>query len=466
MERTAIRADQFRRWPSFKRVIRIAAAMAAAPDHSLPDQHEDWADLKAAYRFLNNPKVTPEGIQRTHRMEVRTTCAGHARILAVQDGSELDYTAHRSVEGLGFVGGGLGRGLLQHSTLAVTTDGSLLGVLHQIWWKRQRTPAGETRRQRQTRQTESGLWSDSIVAVGSLGPRTRVIHVTDRGGDCFETIQTAYEQGAGFLIRAKHNRYVGDGSERLWSFLQRQAVAGLRQVDVTARPAKGKRSAQPARQASLAIRFASVVIPPPRNDPRFTKPLSVWAVYIVEIDPPTGVEPIEWMLLTSETVAHVDQANACVDWYTYRWLIEEWHKVEKTGCRLEASQLKCAVALERLAALTAVVAVRLMQLRDLAQAATNPTESEPKGPRGQPGALQAAVPRNWIRVVSHLAQCRAEALTPRLFWLTLAKRGGFIGRKSDGVPGWQTIWKGWSEIMMLVQGFELHRAIHSDGTYG
>lgn len=440
--------------------------MAAAPDHSLPDRHEDWADLKAAYRFLNNPKVTPEGIQRTHRTKVREACAGHARILAVQDGSELDYTGHRSVEGLGFVGGGLGRGLLQHSTLAVTTDGELLGILHQIWWKRQRTPEGETRRQRQARETESGLWSESIVAVGSLGPTTRVIHVTDRGGDCFDTMQAAYERGTGFLIRAKHNRYVGDGSERLWVLLQRQAVAGLRQVDVPARPAKGKQSAQPARRASLAIRFAPVVIPPPRNDPRFTKPLSVWAVYVAEIDPPAGVEPIEWMLLTSEPVEQFDQAEACINWYTYRWLIEEWHKVEKTGCRLEASQLKNAEALERLAALTAVVAVRLMQLRDLAQAATGPTESEPKESSDQAAELQATVPRNWILVVSHLAHCRAEVLTPRLFWLTLAKRGGFIARKSDGAPGWQTIWKGWSEIMMLVQGFELHRVVHPEESCG
>lgn len=304
------------------------------------------------------------------------------------------------------------------------------------------------------------------MAVGSLGSGTRVIHVTDRGGDCFETMQTAYEQRTGFLVRVKHNRYVGDGNERLWTLLQRQAVAGLRHVDVTARAAKGKQSAQPTRRASLAIRFAPVVIPPPRNDPRFTKPLSFWAVYVSEIDPPADVDPIEWMLLTSETVEHVDQANECVDWYTYRWLIEEWHKVEKTGCRLEASQLKSAEALERLAALTAVVAVRLIQLRDLAQAATGPTGSEPNGPRTQPTDLQAAVPRNWILVVSHLARCRAEDLTPRQFWLTLAKRGGFIGRKSDGPPGWQTIWRGWSEIMTLVQGFELHRTTHSDKTCG
>lgn len=446
--------------------MRVATAMAGAPDHSLPNQHGAWSDLKAAYRFLNNPKVTPEGIQQVHRLKVRAACASHAKILAVQDGSELDYTTHRAVEGLGFVGGGLGQGLLQHSTLAVTTERELLGVLHQIWWKRERTAKGETRRQRQARETESDLWAKSIRAVGSVGSMTRVIHVTDRGGDCFETMQVAYEQGSGFLIRARHDRYVGEGDERLWALLRRQAVAGFREVEVPARPRKGKKPAQPARRASLAVRFAPVVIPPPRNDPRFREPLSIRGVYVCEINPPAEVDPIEWMLLTSEPVEHVDQAHACVDWYTYRWLIEEWHKVEKTGCRLEASQLKSAEALERLAALTAVVAVRLMQLRDLAQEATSVTDSDPNTRSDQAAALRAALPSDWVLVVSHLARCHPDALTPRLFWLTLAKRGGFIARRRDGAPGWQTIWKGWSEVMMLIQGFELHRAIQPEKSYG
>lgn len=457
---------RLRRSPSFKRVVRVAAGMASSPDSSLPDQCESWGDLKAAYRLLNNPKVTPEGIQSTHRQQVRLLCASHPVVLAVEDGSELDYSGHRSVSGLGFVGDGNGRGLLQHSTLAVTTDGQLLGILHQIWWRRTRTPEGETRRQRQARAKESDLWADSIRAIGTIGPTTQLIHVMDRGGDCYETMQAAYAAGQGFLIRAKHDRYVNDSSAHLWAFMEDQPVAGHRMVHISARPPKEKRPAQPARTARLSVRYAPIRFSPPRNDPRFTEPLSAWAVYVVELDPPAGVEPVEWMLLTSEPVENVDQANICVDWYTYRWLIEEWHKAEKTGCRLEASQLKTAEALERLAALTAVVAVRLIQLRELAQAATIPCVPAPESLSSQPAALQTLVPGDWIAVVSHLAKCRPEVMTPRLFWLTLARQGGFIGRKSDGLPGWQTIWKGWAKVQALVQGIEIHRAIIGERTYG
>lgn len=436
----------------------MAQAKAEAPEQSLPQQHRDWKDLKAAYRFFDNPKVTPEAIQSVHRQHVRAACAGHTRVLAIQDASELDYTRHKSVEGLGFVGGGVGRGLLQHSTLAMTTDGHLLGVLHQIWWKRVRTPEGETRRQRQARKTEASLWGDSIRAVGTLGPATRVIHVMDRGGDNFETMQAALETGSGFLIRAKHNRFINHGDERLWPHLQKQPVAGTREIFVPARPARAGRPAQPARVARLEVRYAPVVIPPPTNDPRFREPISAWAVYVVEATPPASVEPISWMLLTSEPIEDVAAANECVDGYTFRWLIEEWHKVEKTGCRLEAAQLQDAEGLKRLAALTAVVAVRLIQLRDLAQETLTPPEANEPASHAGPAALAAFVPAEWIAVVSHLAGCQPDALTPWAFWRAIAREGGFIGRKRDGLPGWQTLWKGWSAVRLLVQGFDIHRA--------
>ena len=288
----------------------------------------------------------------------------------------------------------------------------------------------------------------------------------DRGGDCYATMHAAHAASQGFLIRARHNRYVNDSSERLWGFMGRQPVAGTRTVEIPARPAKGKQPAQPARTGRLAVRYASIEIPPPRNDPGFKEPLSAWAVYVVESNPPDGVEPVEWVLLSSEPVENVEQANTLVDWYTYRWLIEEWHKAEKTGCRLEASQLKTADGLERLAAMTAVVAVRLIQLRELAQATLDPTIAAGESLSNQPRALQNLVPSDWIVVVARLAKCQPDTLTPRLFWLTVARHGGFIGRKSDGLPGWQTIWRGWAKILLIVQGMEIQRAISGPETYG
>jgi hypothetical protein len=184
---------------------------------------------------------------------------------------------------------------------------------------------------------------------------------------------------------------------------------------------------------------------------------------VSEIDAPESVEPIECVLLTSESVHSFEDASRYVDWYGCRWVIEEWHKVEKTGCRLEASQLKNAEAIKCLAALTAVVAVRMLQLRDLARAGKEDSESSPAN---QPSASQAVVPWTWLVVVAHLGKCRPEELTPRVFWQSIARRGGFVGRRSDGAPGWQTIWRGWYDIMTMVEGIEISRGQSGPETYG
>jgi hypothetical protein len=424
--------------------------MADSPDRSLPKQCEDWGDLKAAYRFLNNPKVTPEQIQRTHRRRVRQRCQASPMVLAVQDTTELDFTGHRAVQGLGPIGNGGGQGLLQHSTLAVTPDGDLVGLLHQIWRTRVPVPEGETRRQRLGRRRESDFWPESVRAVRSLESDTRLVHVTDRGGDLFEMMSACGEQeNVGFLIRAQHNRWVEQGVDKLWTFLSHEAVAGYRDVPVPAR------HGEPKRIVHLPIRHARVSLNAPCRDPRFTDPITVWAVYLIEEDPPAGVEPIEWMLLTSEAVETFEDACERVDWYGLRWLIEEWHRVEKTGCRLETSQLKTAEAIERWAALVAITAIRLLQLRDLAQTSVGEQADDSASPANDPAILQNLVPRTWLLIVARLAKRDAATLTPRQFWLRIAQRGGFIGRKSDGQPGWITIWRGWYDVMMMVQGAEL-----------
>ena len=353
--------------------------MAAAPNQSLPKQCGTWSDLKAAYGFLGHPDVTPELIQKTHRQQTREQCQEHLLVLAIEDTTELDFTG-REVEGLGPIGDGGGQGILQHSTLAVMPDGHVLGVLHQIFRNRVPAPAEETRQQRRARPRESDFWHESVEAIGSVGSNTRLVHVADRGGDDFSMMVSCGNQGVGFLIRAQHDRCVNGNTDKLWSFMEGQAVVGHRDIPV---PARGGHAERVAR---LAVRFSSLRLDPPKGDTRFEQSLSVWGVQVVEERPPQGVEPIEWMLLTSEAVHHPDQACERVDWYACRWTIEEWHKAEKTGCRLEASQLKNAEAIQCLASFIAVIAVRMMQLRDLAQLATASPTQNPNASADRPEA--------------------------------------------------------------------------------
>lgn len=436
--------------------------MASAPDHSLPKQCNDWGDLKAAYRFFHHAGVSPEQIQHTHRRQIHQIITGgrHPVVLAIEDTSELDFTTQTTAKGLGPIGKGTRQGLLQHSTLAVVPDGSVLGVLHQIWKPRVPKPEGETRTQMRLRPKESDLWPDSVRAVGSLGGRTRLVHVADRGGDTYDMMLTCRDHQVGFLIRSQKDRRINGKTDKLWSFVGRQSVGGCRDVPVPARDGR------PARIARLAIRWGRVQLAPPQGDPRFSEPLAVWVMQAAEIDPPNGVEPIEWTLLTSEAMETFEQACERVDWYACRWIIEEWHKVEKTGCRLEASQLKDAAALSCLAAFVAVISVRILQVRNLAQTTLEQDSDDPSLPANQPAALTALVPLIWRIVVARKARCPVERLCPRLFWLTIAKRGGYLARKGDGPPGWQTIWKGWSDFMLMVVGVELYLQGNEPSTYG
>ncbi|MEI8375096.1 MAG: IS4 family transposase, partial [Planctomycetota bacterium] len=180
------------------------------------------------------------------------------------------------------------------------------------------------------------------------------------------------------------------------------------------------------------------------------EPIAMWVIHAVEVNPPAGVEPIEWILLTSMPVESFKDAWRIMGYYEKRWLIEEWHKALKTGCHVECRQLKCKESLERITGLLSVVAVRLLQLKS--EARTNPDHP-----------ARRIIPWRWIQMLvaacKRLKEVTATTMTVGQFYRELAKLGGFLGRKSDGEPGWITIWRGWQKLYMLVRGAEIAQTI-------
>jgi len=88
--------------------------------------------------------------------------------------------------------------------------------------------------------------------------------------------------------------------------------------------------------------------------------VTVWAVSVVEEHPPAGVEPLEWLLLTTWAVPTGAAAMERVEWDGGRFGIEVWHKVLKSGCRIEARQLETAERLQRCLPLYSVIAWRIL----------------------------------------------------------------------------------------------------------
>ena len=257
-------------------------------------------------------------------------------------------------------------------------------------------------------------------------------------------------RNVGFVVRAHHDRRINQATGKLWLHLAAQPIAGVT-VGVIGTQRNGLgRIVRAGREAKLAVRYATVRLEQPWNGhEQHDGPLTVNAIYLSEIDPPAGVEPVDWMLLTSEPVTTFEQALAIIGYYRCRWVIEEWHRALKEGCRLERSQLQDAQALMRLTAVLSVVAIRLIQLRDLADK-----------PGGDAQTLRQLLPATWILIVAALARTDPAALTPQQFWQAIAKRGGWLGRKNDGRPGWKAIWTGWHDVHQLVEGAELIASIN------
>jgi len=155
-------------------------------------------------------------------------------------------------------------------------------------------------------------------------------------------------------VRAAHNRSLEEDPHRLWEKLEAQPIATYHDVELS--QTKNRK----ARTAKLAGGFCPVLLRPPARLGKEIQ-LPVYAVYAHEVDCPEGEEPVSWMLLTSEPVTTVEQAKTMLRWYSYRWRIEEYHKLLKSGCQAESYRL-AAEGMKPLLAFLCVIAADLLRL--------------------------------------------------------------------------------------------------------
>jgi hypothetical protein len=428
-----------------QRLVTVAAQIAADPAASLPDQAETWADLKAAYRLFDRPEVTFTAVASPHWQLTRT--CGPQRYLVLDDTTELDFGRYRQVTGLGPTGNGGGRGFLLHSGLLVAAAAEAVrGLAGQVLHYRRPAPQGETRTQRLKRKRESAVWGELIDQVGPPPLGAEWVHVMDRGADDFEVLCHCQQQRAGWVLRAKslHRKALApDGQETtVQAYLDTLPVAGTYPLRLRARPG------QPARTATVAVRYGPLTLLPPQLQSPYLKglparPISQWVVWVREVGAPKGAPPIAWVLYTSLPVTSLAEALEVVGYYERRWLIEEWHKALKSGCQATRRQLKTHQRLEALVGVLGVEAVRLLQLKALAR-------TEPQRPAAE------VVPGRLLVLLQRLRPGPAAATwTVGQFFRELAMLGGFLGRKGDGEPGWITIWRGWEKLHLMLRGAEL-----------
>jgi len=375
-------------------------------------------------------------------------------VLCVGDTTFLDYgkiVVKR--EGYGPTGNG-GNGLILHSALAIDPQqGQPLGLLWQKLWNREpkpKPPADETPLQKKQRRAlarkvarvrpfeakESYRWVEALHTVDKqVGASTHVIHVFDREGDMAEVFEQVRQlEQAGVVIRAAHDRSIDSSSERLWAKLEAQPIQFYQDIELS------KTDTQAARTAKVAVRFCQVSLRTPyRFDNR--DPLQVYAVYACEVECPEGATPLAWMLLTTVVVTTVEMATTILRWYSYRWRVEEYHKILKSGTQVERYRL-AADSMKTLLGFLSVIAVELLQLTYLHR-----TQPE--------AAVELVLNPTQIVVLKAKSPKLPEVLTVAWALEAVARLGGYLSHRRKTPIGIQVLWRGWLKLQDLCEGWQL-----------
>jgi hypothetical protein len=421
-----------------RRLRTVAGDFFARPQMPVPQACSSRARTKAVYRFFDHPRVNLHSVLQGHYQATATRAAREKVVLAVQDTTDLNYSAHPKTEFLGPICSAEGIiGMLVHDTMAYNPSGTPLGLIDVQCWTRDpdQPRKSEQRYDLDIEQKESSKWLASFKAAKALQkqlPDTTVISVGDREADLYELLVEALADDAGpkLLIRAQQDRVLkapASTERHLWEFVQGLPEAG--RLEIT--PPRTKK--RPSIPALLEVRFAEVQLEPPKRKPHLG-PVKAWAVVAEEKQAPDGVEPLQWLLLTTHRVETFAQAVEKLEWYAQRFQIEVYHRTLKSGCKIEERQLGNAERIEACLAIDMVVAWRIVQLTKLGR-------EVPDVPctvffeDAQWKALKVFATGN--PNLTHEVPTLKEAT--RLMAMTL---GGFLGRKSDGEPGAETLWRG------------------------
>ncbi|QPR66515.1 IS4 family transposase [Lysinibacillus macroides] len=434
---------------TIKRVIRSMQTLSKQMGASIASASADKAEAKAIYRLLANPKVTPSVLLQTHRKATMAHIKKREEsvILVVQDTTTLNYTAHKKTEGLGDFGASPHhQGLLLHSAIAVTTDGIPLGLLDQFVWTRPVEERGKrtAKRQRPIEAKESYKWLKSMDNSCKNQPKgVRYVHVGDREADIYEFFQHALEKEQDFLVRVVQNRRTTEAC-KLVDAVKQTPPAGKICVEIP----RDTRRNLPKRQATLAIRFKHVHMTAPMNGlktPKQKATIAVSILHVREETPLSKSKPIEWYLITNRAVTTLEEAIEKVSWYIHRWKIERFHYILKSGCKIEEKQNRTAERLEKQLHVYSIIAVRILGMTYLA--------------RQQPTASCAPflTEEEWqvlYRISNKTSTLPSVPPSIKEAVDSLAKMGGFLGRKADGDPGVKVLWRGFNRFYTVLEYYQ------------
>lgn len=439
-----------------RRLLKIAEQLYQKPDVSPAAACGGWAETTAAYRFFDNDRVTSEKIFESHHAGVlqRIKEYGGDTVLCVQDTTELQYSTHKSLEGVGNLGDRGRKGFWAHSQYVLSSDAIPLGV----WHSRFTIPAVEDRtaekekvtsaqrRKTPIEEKKTFCWLEGYrlsCQLAELNPERTLVSVMDREGDIYEIFaerELLKKQGkpsAHWLVRLQHNRLLDGPSGHLLERVGPAPVLGSVTFEVKAKPAdtKERKAARSARTVVQEVRACTVDLKAPR-DKEHLGPIRVTVISAREMHAPEGEDPIDWILVTSLEALTLQQASDLIGYYLVRWEIEVFHKILKSGCTVENLQFERPERLVPCICVYMIIAWRIHFLTKLGRQC-------PQLPCST--VFEEA---EWKAVVRILKGPEALHTEPSLgeFNQMVGRLGGHLNRKGDGPPGPQAMWRGMDRV--------------------
>jgi hypothetical protein len=443
-----------------QRLCGLTHSLIKSVGSPIPLACQDWANTKAAYRFLSNGRVNEQAILQGHFDSTRKRVhASQGPVLVLQDTTEFSYQRDKP-EMIGFTivgNGGKDRagqfiartvcGILMHSSLAVTCDGLPLGLCAIKFWNRKKFKGTNALKKKinptriPIQEKESYRWLQNLrQSTALLEQPERCVHIGDRESDIYELFCSAQELGTHFLVRTCVDRLAGDGNVTLASEMALAPVQGQHRIKF-----KDPHNAK-SYEALLEIKYRCIQVLPPIGKQKSYPPLELTVLHAQERRAPKNRPALQWKLLTNLPVHTLTDAIEKLDWYAMRWKIETFHKILKSGCKAEDTRLRTAERLVNLISIYCIVSWRIFWLTMINRICPQ-------------GASTLALTQEEIAVLQRLGKHKSTKdvafKTMSQALIQIAKLGGYLARNSDPPPGNLVMWRGFMRLTDIMLGFEM-----------
>lgn len=428
-----------------KRLGVILNIFSVQLETSIPKACKSRSEAKSIYRFLSNDEASAAGIRSGFYRITAERLRAQPVTLFLSDATNIVYSSRQNLKGIGVLRNFKARGLNLHTTLAVTPDKVVLGIVNQVCWGRKDEDYGKRseRSKKPIQEKESYRWIESLQAAqASLNDDNRGIFIGDRGADVYELFIESRESNMDLLIRSAHDRTLSDGSTKIFQQLLTEDAVGTMTVEVER---SGKRK---ARTATLELRFKNITLTAPGSKKKHGfSDVNLTLVSAIETSEGVAEEnKIYWKLLTTLPIQSLQDAIYAVKTYAIRWVIERYHYTLKQGCSVEKLQLEEAGRIDKAIAIYSIIACRIMALTYIVRV-------EPEKP-----CTIALSDDEWKALYCYSKKTTIVPIHPPTIYQAvrmIAQMGGFLGRKGDGEPGLKTIWLGLRDLNHAVQMYSI-----------